>query len=149
MGKILRITKLTTLSEIIIVVIGLGIILSGIYWFAPGLRVVGSKQLKSLELSKDNINNITPGVMLSLPSEDPSTSVASLPLVRIAEYAWNCNSGMISANGGPRTTKGSLMEATDINLEIVRIDGVSDLRNMQIKFVEEYNNGTFIKDTKG
>jgi outer membrane protein OmpA-like peptidoglycan-associated protein len=49
---------------------------------------------------------------------------------------------MIVANGGPRTTKSSLLESSGINLEIVRIDGVNDLRNMQLKFVEELNSGT-------
>jgi outer membrane protein OmpA-like peptidoglycan-associated protein len=33
------------------------------------------------------------------------------------------------------------MEAAGVNLEIVRIDGVNDLRNMQLKFVEELNGG--------
>jgi hypothetical protein len=74
-------------------------------------------------------------------NEDLSTKVSSQPLVRIAEYAWNCNSGMVSALGGPRATKGSLMEASNINLEIVRLDGVSDLRNMMLKFVDEYASG--------
>jgi hypothetical protein len=48
---------------------------------------------------------------------------------------------MIVANGGPKTTKGSLMESAGVNLEIVRQDMVGELRNMQIKFVEEFNSG--------
>jgi len=141
MGAILKTKNLTTAFEAIIVIIGLAIVLGGVYWFAPGLRVDSSKKLNGLEMSKDRINNVTKGVMLPVPSDNPSTAVTKSPLIRIAEYAWNCNSGMISANGGPRTTKGSLMEASGINLEIVRIDGVSDLRNMQIKFVEEFAGG--------
>jgi hypothetical protein len=43
---------------------------------------------------------------------------------------------MIVANGGPRTTEGSLMESSNVNLEIVRQDMVGGLRDMQIKFVE-------------
>jgi len=141
MGKIFK-SKLTTLFETVIVVVGLAIALGAIYWFAPGLRVDGSKQLTGLELNKDNINNITAGAMIAVPSEQVSTTVAGQPLVRIAEYAWNCNSGVIAANGGPRTTKGSLMDATGVNLEIVRQDWVSELRNMQLKFVEEYDKGS-------
>ena len=34
------------------------------------------------------------------------------------------------------------MEGSGVNLEIVRLDGVNDLRNMQLKFVEELNSGT-------
>jgi hypothetical protein len=141
MGKILRISKLTTMFEAIIAVVALVLVLGGIYWFAPGLRVSDSKSLKALELSADNINNITKGTMLSLPSADVSTDVAKLPLVRIAEYAWNCNSGMIASNGGPRTTKGSLMEVSKVNLEIVRQDMVGGLRDMQINFVKELDGG--------
>lgn len=132
---------LTTGFEVVICIFALAIILGGVYWFAPGLRVSASKQLKSLELSSDNLNNVTKGALLPLPTSAVSTQVSSVPLARIAEYAWNGNSGMIVANGGPRTTEGSLMEQAGVNLEIVRIDGVNDLRNMQIKFVEEFNAG--------
>lgn len=141
MGKILRTKNLTTQFEAIIVVVLLALVLGGIYWFAPGLRVDKSKQLSGLSIDKDHLNNVTKSAMLPLPSEKPSTTVINQPLLRIAEYGWNCNSGMISATGGPRTTKGSLMEASNINLEIVRLNGVSDLRNTQISFVNEYSKG--------
>jgi OOP family OmpA-OmpF porin len=141
MGKIFKTQKLTTLAEGLILVVGLAIVLTGVYYLAPGLHVSESKVLKALNLSGDNIDNQTKGALLPLPSTQVSTSVANQPLYRIAEYAWNGNAGMIVANGGPRTTEGSLMEAAGVNLEIVRIDGVNDLRNMQIKFVEEYNSG--------
>ena len=108
---------------------------------SPGLRVAVSKQLSGLEISTDELNNVTTGAKLPLPSAQVSTAVAGKGLIRIAEYAWNGNSGMIVANGGPRTTEGSLMEAAGVNLEIVRQDMVGGLRDMQIKFVEEYDKG--------
>ena len=141
MGKILKIKTMTTLLEAIIVVAGLAIALGAVYYFAPGLRVDKSKQLKGLELSKDKLDNVTTSAKMEIPSEKASSKVSSKPLIRIAEYAWNANQGMIAANGGPRTTKGSLNESSDLNLEIVRLDGVSDLRNMQLKFVEEFSKG--------
>lgn len=124
-------------------IISAGVILAsvGLYFLAPGLRTGGSKQLNALELNSDNLNNVTKGALLPLPSEEVSSKVSSKPKSRIAEYAWNGNAGMIAANGGPRTTEGSLMEAAGINLEIVRLDGVGDLRNMQLKFVEEFASG--------
>jgi outer membrane protein OmpA-like peptidoglycan-associated protein len=141
MGAILKTKKLTTLAEAIILVVGLAVVLSGVYYYAPGLRVAVSKQMTALDINTDNLNNVTKGEKLPVPSATPSTRVSNQPLMRIAEYAWNGNSGMIVANGGPRTTEGSLMEAAGVNLEIVRIDGVNDLRNMQLKFVEELNGG--------
>lgn len=142
MGKILRTKNLTTGFEAVILLAVLAVVLGGVYWFAPGLRVSESKQMTALELNSDNLNNVTKGALLPLPSNVVSTKVVNQGLIRVAEYAWNGNSGMIGANGGPRTTEGSLMEAAGINLEIVRQDMVGGLRDMQIKFVEEYAAGT-------
>lgn len=142
MGKILRTTKLTTLSEFLIVVVGIGGILAGIYFLSPGLRTAVSKQLNGIELNTQDVNNVTNAEKIALPSKEISTEVSNKPLVRIAGYAWNAQSGMIVSNGGPKTTKGSLMEKNGVNLEIIRQDWLSELRNMQMKFIEEFDGGT-------
>ena len=61
--------------------------------------------------------------------------------MRIAAYAWNAQSGIIVANGGAKTTKGSQMERNGVNLEIIRQDWLSELRNLQMKFIEEFDRG--------
>lgn len=147
MGKILRTKKLTTLSELIIVVIILGGILGAVYYFAPGLRVGEAKQLEELNIDKDEVNNIVTSEKLELPSKKVSKDVKNKPLVRIAAYAWNAQSGIIVSNGGPRTTEGSLMEKNGVNLEIIRQDWLSELRNMQMKFIEEYDRGEEYPDS--
>lgn len=141
MGKILRMSKLTTLSELLIVVVVLAIVLSAVYYFAPGLRVGEAKQLEQLSINGGDINNVTNVEKLELPSTSPSDLVKDKPLVKIAAYAWNAQSGIIVSNGGPRTTKGSLMEKNGVNLEIIRQDWLSELRNMQMKFIEEFDKG--------
>ena len=141
MGRILKQAKLTTLAEGVIVALGVILICGIVYMVSPGLRVAVSKEMKALSINTDDLNNVTKGAELPLPSAVPSTSVDANKLIRIAEYAWNGNSGMIVANGGPRTTEGSLMEAGGVNLEIVRQDMVGGLRDMQIKFVEEFSKG--------
>lgn len=141
MGKILRTKTLTTGFEAVIVFLGIALILGVVYMVSPGLRVNASKTLAGLDLNKDRIDNVTSGTQIDVPTNDVSSDVSGKPKVRIAEYAWNGNSGMIAANGGPNTTEGSLMEAAGVNLEIVRIDGINDLRNMQIKFLEEFDAG--------
>ncbi len=141
MGRILKIQKLTTFAEGALVALGAVLVMGIVYFVSPGLRVEVSKTLGGLELNSENLNNVTAGAKLPLPSSDVSSEVASKGLIRIAEYAWNGNSGMIVANGGPRTTEGSLMEAAGVNLEIVRQDMVGGLRDMQIKFVEEFDGG--------
>ena len=141
MGRILKVQKLTTLAEGLIVALGAALVMTVVYFVSPGLRVAVSKQLSGLDLSSDKLDNVTKGAKLPVASETVSSEVANKGLIRIAEYAWNGNAGMLAANGGPRTTEGSLLEASGVNLEIVRIDGVNDLRNMQVKFVEEFSKG--------
>ncbi|HKX85071.1 MAG TPA: OmpA family protein [Flavobacterium sp.] len=141
MGKILRMAKLTTLSELLIVAVGIGGILGGIYFISPGIKTAVSKQLGGMELNSTDVNNVTNAEKIELPSKEVSTAVADKPLVRIAGYAWNGQSGIIVSNGGPKTTKGSLMEKNGVNLQIIRQDWLSELRNMQMKFIEEFDKG--------
>jgi OOP family OmpA-OmpF porin len=141
MGKILRTQKLTTLSELLIVIFGIGVILAAIYFISPGIKTAVSKQLDGMELNQTDVNNVTNAEKIALPSKDVSSQVSDKPLVRIAGYAWNAQSGIIVANGGPKTTKGSLMEKNGVNLEIIRQDWLSELRNMQMKFIEEFDKG--------
>jgi OOP family OmpA-OmpF porin len=141
MGSILKTKNLTTLAEGGIVAVVVALFVGVVYFFAPGLLVGESKLLKGLSLDSATIDNVQTGAKLPLPSEAESPNNDPAKLIRVAEYAWNGNSGMIVANGGPKTTKGSLMESAGVNLEIVRQDMVGELRNMQIKFVEEFNSG--------
>jgi len=141
MGKILRTEKLTTLSELLIVIVAIGVILGGVYYISPGIKTAVSKQLNGIDLNQTDVNNVTNAQKIALPSTELSTEVSGKPLVRIAAYAWNAQSGIIVSNGGPKTTKGSLMEKNGVNLEIVRQDWLSELRNMQMKFIEEFDKG--------
>jgi OmpA-OmpF porin, OOP family len=142
MGKILRTTKLTTFSELLIVLGGVGAILTAVYFISPGLKTAVSKQLNGIELNTGDVNNVTNAAKIVLPSKEVSSEVSDKPVLRIAGYAWNAESGIIVANGGPKTTKGSLMEKNGVNLEIIRQDWLSELRNMQLKFIEEFDSGT-------
>lgn len=123
----------------IMLVVGLALFF-GIKAFMPE-KTAESKELKALVIDSESMDNKIEEKLLPLPGSTISTAVESNKLIRIAEYAWNGNSGMIVANGGPRTTEGSLMEASNVNLEIVRQDMVGGLRDMQVKFVEEMSRG--------
>jgi OOP family OmpA-OmpF porin len=134
-------SKLTFLSKAIIVILIAGTVGALVYFLAPGLRVDESKKMDKLEVSDKDVNNVTTSAELSLPGEEASTDATSKPLVRIAGYAWNAQSGIMVANGGPRTTKGSLMEKNGVNLELIRQDWLSELRNLQMKFIDDFDQG--------
>jgi OmpA-OmpF porin, OOP family len=141
MGKIFKSEKLTTFSELLIALGVVGAILTAIYFLSPGIKTAMSKKLEGIDLNKTEVNNVTNADKIALPSTGISSEVSAKPLVRLAGYAWNAQSGIIVANGGPKTTKGSLMEKNGVNLEIVRQDWLSELRNMQMKFIEEFDQG--------
>ena len=134
-------SKLTFLSKAIIVILIAGITGALVYFLAPGLRVDESKKMDKLEVSDKDVNNVTTSEELPLPGDETSSDVSAKPPVRIAGYAWNAQSGIMVANGGPKTTKGSLMEKNGVNLELIRQDWLSELRNLQMKFIEEYDQG--------
>lgn len=135
-------SNLTFFSKALIVLIVAGAVGGAVYYFAPGLRIDESKQLDKLDISDKDVNNVVTSDELPLPESAASTEVGSKPLVRIAGYAWNAQSGIIVANGGAKTARGSLMEKNGVNLEIIRQDWLSELRNLQMKFIEEFDQGS-------
>jgi OmpA-OmpF porin, OOP family len=132
--------KLTTFARILIGVVVAVILGGAVYYFAPGLRVSESKVLSGLKVGGDVVNNVDATAKIPLPGSGRA-STSDKPLVRWAGYAWNAQSALIAANGGPKTTEGSIMEANGVNLEIIRQDWLTELRNQQLKFVEEFDKG--------
>ena len=57
---------------------------------------------------------------LPLPSDVPANVQATQ--IRGEIWEWNAQANMIYANGGPVTTRGSLMEKHGVNLQLVRQD---------------------------
>jgi outer membrane protein OmpA-like peptidoglycan-associated protein len=134
-------SKLTFLSKALIVTIVAGAVGTVVYFASPGLRVGSSKLLNKIDVNANDVNNVTTSSEIALPADELSPGISSKPLVRIAGYAWNAQSGIIVANGGTKTTKGSVMEQNGVNLEIIRQDWLSEIRNLQMKFIEEFDRG--------
>ncbi len=134
-------SKLTGAGKISIALLVAAPIVYGVYKLAPGIKVEDAKTVKKIEINGGDVNNATGADELPLPTEEVSSEVSGKPLVRISGYAWNAQSGIIVANGGVRTAKGSLMEKNGVNLEILREDWLSELRNKQMKFIEEFDKG--------
>ena len=134
-------SNLTFFSKALITLVVAGSIGTAVYFLSPGLRTAESKKLEKLDVTDKDVNNIITSAELPLPSMDLSVDVSEVPLVKLAGYAWNAQSGIIVANGGPKTTKGSLMEKSKVNLEIIRQDWLTELRNQHMKFVDEFDKG--------
>jgi OmpA-OmpF porin, OOP family len=105
----------------------------------------------------------TPGVMKALVPEkailpdvkeamvqnvEPTPLPASTPanvrstLIRGEIWEWNAQIGMIYANGGAATTKGSLMEKHGVNLLLVRQDDTGKMQEDLIACAREISNGS-------
>ncbi len=71
-----------------------------------------------------------------LPSDQPASVNSTLINMKI--MAWNSQMGLIYANGGKKTTKGSLMEKNGVNLNIERLDDCSQMQAELISFASDY-----------
>lgn len=70
----------------------------------------------------------------------PSSDLASVssPKINFKIMAWNSQMGLNYSNGGPRTTKGSLMEKHAVNLSIERQDDCNIMAQELITFAQAY-----------
>ena len=102
-------SKLTFLSKALITILVAGGLGTAVYFLSPGLRTEESKKLEGLEVTDKDVNNVVTSEELPLPESALSTEVSTKPLVKIEGYAWNAQSGIIVANGGAKTAKGSQM----------------------------------------
>jgi OmpA-OmpF porin, OOP family len=94
--------------------------------------------VNKVDLPEAPKNAATAAVALPLPSNRPAS--ISTPEVRWLLWAWNAQMGLMLANGGAKTTEGSLMAAKKVNLRLTRQDDVSQMQAGLIKFAEEYKN---------
>lgn len=73
---------------------------------------------------------------LPLPSDTPAHS--GEPQLIIYEYPWNGHSALNLANGGPRTTRGSLFDQAGLDIEIRPLTMASDMLDRCMTFNEAY-----------
>lgn len=72
----------------------------------------------------------------------PTADLANVnsPRINFEIMAWNSQMGLNYANGGPQTTKGSIMEKHNVNLSIKRQDDCNQMAANLIKFGSDYKN---------
>lgn len=91
------------------------------------------------KVATHNVTN-NPNVKVSLPSSEPTDK--ELPEVKITFWAWNGHATIIYANGGPVTTKGSLMEKYGVKLVLERNDDTNQLRDLLYSCAGELASGS-------
>lgn len=105
--------------------IGLGLLLVTYYYGMKTGRISRPSPLKTLiPIAADRIDatvlQTSDVKVLPLPSNTPVSS--SGPMHRIETWAWNANMAAFLANGGVRTTKGSLIAGYNLNVAFQRQD---------------------------
>lgn len=78
-------------------------------------------------------------IKLPLPGKSP---VGTGLKIVWNEMAWSSQTGLNYANGGPETTKGSLIEKTGLNIQIVRQDNCTQSCTDMIKYIQDYASGS-------
>src|SRR6266699_3838674 len=95
---------------------------------APGIA-------KALIPSKAALPDLKEAVVANVePAPYPEATAASVkaPLIRTEIWAWNAQMNYIYANGGPDTTRNSLMEKHGANVKLIRQDDTSQMHYVLI-----------------
>jgi OOP family OmpA-OmpF porin len=104
---------------------------------APGIA-------KALIPSKAALPDLKEAVVANVePAPFPDATAASVkaPLIRTEIWAWNAQMNYIYANGGPDTTRNSLMEKHGANVKLIRQDDTSQMQNDLIACAKELHDG--------
>jgi OOP family OmpA-OmpF porin len=126
----------------------LGLIIAVISWgvlshfgMTPGSKVKEAVAPEAVNLPTEAPVNYAPDKTspIELPLVGPSTVPG--PTVRINIWAWNAQMGLIYANGGPITTRNSLMEKHKVRMQLTRQDDTEKSKEEQIKFATELSEG--------
>lgn len=139
-------TKLTTLSKVLLAVLVVGLFVGGKYLydtFAPQKvkesSVVKVDDLPPLEFDKDFAR-----APLAVDGKGwPSDEVASIPGTefRAGIMGWNAQSGIMFANGGSVTTKGSFMDEQQVKLRLLVQNDCFKQGEGLLAFIQDYANG--------
>jgi hypothetical protein len=99
-------------------------------------QVPKSANLPLVTLTNGNGTDIN----LQNMSDRAFNSSSAIP-IRMNVWAWNAQMGLMLANGGPKTTVGSLMSNNNISLDLIRQDDSSKMQEALLAFATELKAG--------
>jgi OmpA-OmpF porin, OOP family len=125
-------------------IVFLAIMLAVVYYGVGerfGLPLPGKQYFKSQVIDGGELSTLAPistpseAKELPLPSWDPTNKGVR---VKKLDMAWNSQLSEHYANGGPQTTRGSLMEKYGVNMTIERQDDTGKMREESLKFAKAF-----------
>lgn len=139
-------SKLTPLGKVTVVVLAAGVAFFGWRMFGDKVKnLIGMETAESKVPVKVNLPNLTiaasEGTNLQLNTITDERARGSGPQVRLLHWAWNAHAGLMLANGGRETTRGSLMEQLGVNLKLTRQDDATKMQEALIAFAQDLANG--------
>lgn len=139
-------SKLTPLGKITILVVVATVAFLGWRMFGDKVKsMLGGETTASVVPKQVNLPALTvsagEGTNLQLNTITETPSGNNGTPMRMLLWAWNAQSGLMLANGGSKTTQGSLMEQLGVNLQLTRQDDPSKMQEALIAFAQELKNG--------
>ena len=133
--------KIKPAGKLVIVAVAALALFFGAKWYMTRPKDVGQSQTvgKVVVPDTEEVSLVgTSAVKLPFPSD--KVSGVGLKIVW-NQMAWNSQTSINYANGGPNTTKGSLFEKAGLNVQIVRQDNCTQSCTDMIKYIQEYAEG--------
>lgn len=133
--------KVKTSGKFLIIVIVLGTLFVGkVYWWDKRPKVAK----ESTEIGKVMLPDAPEAslkgnaTLLALPTSDLAGNGGTTITWKV--MAWNAQFPLMYANGGPLTTKGSLLDKAKLQVEVTRQDDCNKLCADIVKFANDYKN---------
>ncbi|MBC7554963.1 MAG: hypothetical protein H7257_13415, partial [Taibaiella sp.] len=133
--------KIKTSGKILIILLVIGgIFLGKVYWWdkrpqeAKASTDIGKIMLPDSPEASLSGN----ATMLAIPSTEPSVNGGTNIVWKV--MAWNAQFPLMYANGGPMTTKNSLMDKSKLQIGIERQDDCNKTIADIVKFAQDYKN---------
>lgn len=130
------------------VLFGVPALMSGLWYAnkhgmldAAGASSASVPQVAAVPDLSPGLDAVAPPSVAQLPLPGTAPAAVMGPTIRSLHMAWNAQMGLCLANGGPVTTRGSLMEKHGMSLHLVREDDVGKMQAQLISFASALKKG--------
>lgn len=136
--------RLKTGPKVVLIILGICAVVFGLREAASRGMIPTPGLMKALVPEHVVLPDVKDALVANVdPAPIPSDAAASVTatLIRGEIWEWNAQANLIYANGGPSTTKGSLMEKHGVNLELIRQDDTGQMQQDLISCAKEIHDG--------